>query len=363
MFQIKKAKATNLDDLANLHWNNLIRKKSKFSKGSLPYEMDSIIRRIENIKTESNGKQLLFLNALTANNFKLLEKIIVSKPLELQKIGNQISKKISDNIFPNLIYRSKKTDRKQFGDYVSDIFNYDSFVDKERFWNAYELSSRLGIDVCMYCNRNYTYTITKGKEYYVRPEFDHFLPKSKYPFFAISFYNLIPSCHICNSNLKRDNDFSTSTNLHPYINSIDDILKFTVEFNDKKIYTSKGVQKSYGVMFFMDKIDNFSIKLVSRNHSKANSLNKKALNNCNVFKLNELYNCSKDLVTEMVLNTIIYNDSRINELFKDFGGTLFHSKDDIIRHITKNYHLDSDMPKRPFSKLVKDIHKEFGLKY
>jgi len=363
MFQIKKGVSLSLDDLAKLHWENLQRAKTKFSFGSLPYERDSIIRRVERIRKISKGKQLIFINDLSANNYDLLRKIIISKPETLNRISTKISKRIGTKIYPQLTFRSNKSNPKQFGDYIEEIFDYDLFSDKKRYWNAYELSKRLGVDVCVYCNRNYIYTLTKGKSYYVRPEFDHFIPKRKNPFFAISFYNLIPSCHICNSNLKRDIDFKSSTHLHPYLASLDATLKFTVEFTPKTKFSSKTIQRKFGVMFFMDKVDNFELKLVKRSPLVSNLIYRKAINNCGVFKLNELYNCHKDLVTEMILNTVIYSDSKINELLKDFGGTLFNSRDDVMRHITKNFHIDTDMPKRPFSKLVKDVHKEFGLRY
>ncbi len=49
---------------------------------------------------------------------------------------------------------------------------------------------------------------------------DHYLPKSKFPCFAILPFNLIPSCTDCNS--KKSNDFATSKNkqpMHPYYDS------------------------------------------------------------------------------------------------------------------------------------------------
>jgi hypothetical protein len=41
-----------------------------------------------------------------------------------------------------------------------------------------------------------TFTLNKSKE--LMPEIDHFYPKDKYPFLAVSFFNLIPSCLTCN---------------------------------------------------------------------------------------------------------------------------------------------------------------------
>lgn len=73
-------------------------------------------------------------------------------------------------------------------------------------WNTKVLCEKLGVDVCPYCNRQYIYTYERdnvGKKN--TAEIDHFKPKSKYPYFSCSLYNMIPSCGICNS-IKRDDD-------------------------------------------------------------------------------------------------------------------------------------------------------------
>lgn len=64
-------------------------------------------------------------------------------------------------------------------------------------YGAYSFVEQLDLKTCPYCNRNYTFLVNEenGK---LRPEIDHFYPKSIYPFLAMSFYNLIPSCSICN---------------------------------------------------------------------------------------------------------------------------------------------------------------------
>ena len=51
-----------------------------------------------------------------------------------------------------------------------------------------------GLLVCPYCNRNYVNN--RGKA--LGSEMDHFYNKNKYPMFAISLYNFIPSCSTCN---------------------------------------------------------------------------------------------------------------------------------------------------------------------
>lgn len=61
---------------------------------------------------------------------------------------------------------------------------------------AYWLQSQLNVKVCPYCNRMYTTTLYGKKR--IRPDFDHFYPQSRYPYLAVSLFNLIPSCNVCN---------------------------------------------------------------------------------------------------------------------------------------------------------------------
>jgi 5-methylcytosine-specific restriction endonuclease McrA len=43
---------------------------------------------------------------------------------------------------------------------------------------------------------------TLGNDQSIRDAYDHYLPKSKYPFNSINFKNLVPTCHTCNSGYK-----------------------------------------------------------------------------------------------------------------------------------------------------------------
>ena len=86
-----------------------------------------------------------------------------------------------------------------------------------------------------------------------RDAFDHFLPKSKYPFNSINLKNLIPSCHKCNSSYKLGKDpvhddlgnrkktfYPFSTN-HPQIEvSLSIAHNKWDQFIDEDIYISFG---------------------------------------------------------------------------------------------------------------------------
>lgn len=78
-----------------------------------------------------------------------------------------------------------------FNEIIYDIFvtnGYDVLVDTTTF------ISNTHIEVCPYCGNDKVIESRRSKN-----EIDHFLPKRKYPILALSYYNLIPSCHFCNT--------------------------------------------------------------------------------------------------------------------------------------------------------------------
>ena len=202
---------------------------------------------------------------------------------------------------------------------------------KRKTYGSYKFVEILDLKTCPYCNRNYTFIVDEesGK---LRPELDHFYPKSIYPFLAMSFYNLIPSCPICN----HTKSSKVSENLiNPY-DIKDDDFKFTYKPTD--ISFSEVESKKYNM-------DSFEIEFKNQNE------------NINIFKLDELYKQHKDIVVDLLMKKAYYPKSYIEELEKSFGFT----KDEIYRYLLNNYKKEEDLHKRPLSKLMKDISEELDL--
>lgn len=205
-------------------------------------------------------------------------------------------------------------------------------------YNAYDLAQKLKVNVCPYCNRNYTFTIKNKSSKSTRPDFDHFYDKGTHPILALSFYNLIPSCILCNSRLKSTAKFSINTHLHPYKDSFNDYAKFKLKIIDSRFfYDEKG----------------FELKLETTD-TKAERIKED-------FALETLYQEHKDIVLELIQKREIYPDSYIDDLFHKYEGTLFKNREDVLRHITGGYIEDKDINKRPLSKLIKDISEELDL--
>ena len=215
------------------------------------------------------------------------------------------------------------------------------------------------VSVCPYCNRNYissTYKFLQcnncnqellvidgtekecpgckqeinGQTKVVNTaQLDHFFPKDSYPLFAISFYNLIPSCYSCN-HVKLNKDLKHS----PYDSSFPfDDVKFT--------YIPKST----------DKIE-----------IKIDSCNPDFKNGIRILGIEELYQSHIDVVNELIWKKEVYTDSYREGLSEILNQTnLELSEAEVNRFITGHYTDKENYGKRPLSKMVTDISKEIGL--
>jgi len=363
MYHFERGKNIAFHLLATWHYQKLVG-DYKTKSGLQKRYAHSIVDAVDRCRAVDVNGSHLFFEDLYANNYELLKNIIVGKPDELQQHSNVFFQKIVSGTYPEwYIINNDKKELTEFGKRIKDVFDYKTFSGKNSSYNAYQLCEKLGIDVCPYCNRNYVYTISfKGKGT-VRPELDHFVEKSKNPILALSFYNLIPSCHICNASLKHAATYNFDDFLHPYLNSFHDAMEFSVRFKKKDITkTLSDVVKHFGVDFFYGDTEAFDLVIVPKKDAVI-SLVDRAIKHENTFKLELVYSYHKDLVQEIIQSAFIYNEDYIDSLYADFGGSLFRSREDVYQHATRNLSNVQKMPNRPFSKLNRDISIEFGLKY
>jgi hypothetical protein len=235
------------------------------------------------------------------------------------------------NIQRNIIKEHVESMRKHIQEYTKlgkePIFGTLDFV---LYDNAYYLVEELDITVCPYCNRNYVHNvIPNGKNMLRTCELDHFYPKSKYPLLALSFYNLIPSCKTCNQTFKKEKLIS----YNPYTSLKDFQFRLKIE-NSKFYYDKSGL-----------KIDFSEAKQI---------LGKNFTELC----IEELYNQHKDIALELIQKSQTYNESYIDELFNKYEGTLFRSREDVLRLALGNFVETEDFEKRPLAKFTHDIAEE-----
>mgnify|MGYP001146860754 CR=1 FL=1 len=237
---------------------------------------------------------------------------------------------------------------KGYGEILKGIFDYDNFTQTKTGWSAYDLVSLTDVSVCPYCNRSFVTTLQKnGKK--TRAVLDHYYAKTLYPYLALSLYNLIPSCYVCNSSFKGDIDFYKDEAIYPYDEEFLNLATFTTDFNDNIPYDYKyllGLSKEFKV--------NLEI------NTQDEGLQRKIKKSIETFALEDMYNMHLDIVRDLIRNGIINNKSRMNELSRNFP-ELFSSPEEVMQSLFVNYVNDQDLGKRPFAKLTQDICKELGL--
>lgn len=264
-----------------------------------------------------------------------VKEYLVAYPQRQIELHNELYKQIQDDD-GNIAAIELET--------IQKIFNYGYYIDGDAD-TAYKIASLMDTNTCCYCNRLYTLTIDNKtvesgeKTHLVRPTFDHWFPQKKYPDLALSYYNLIPSCTLCNSSLKHDNvDVSLDKFIHPYVDE-DCGFRFTYRplSNGNKVeYAFKVADKAY---------------------------QQKVLNTLDLFKTIEIYDAHAPLELQDLLDLAQeYPGDYIEQLITNVMADLDISENNAYRavfgiEIDQRHHAD-----RPFSKFKSDIIAEIKRK-
>lgn len=185
---------------------------------------------------------------------------------------------------------------------ASKLFDYErfSYIPTNRqydpnTWNAYAFLNKIKPNVCPYCNINLTTIIIDEIDpvtslAVVRPALDHYICKSKYPFFSVNIRNLIPSCTACNSNLKSDHDFIKVEHLNPYKDSISSSHNFILQLNKDGAF-EVFLDKIYSVDTELQE-NSFNVALTEKSNGLVKNIHR-VNNHINTFKTIEHYNNTK----------------------------------------------------------------------
>ncbi len=259
------------------------------------------------------------------------------------------------------------------------LFDYNAFSKLEEYeskvtgkkvkWGRHEFLTKLGIAVCPYCNRQYINNYKEEDLNRTTADLDHFYIKSLYPYLALSIYNFIPSCQICNRTFKGAIDFfdgEENNHLYPYDDEFGDDVKFTLDLaGDYDVDVLLGMSENFEIdIEIKDKLehktqDKEKIKKLDDKYDKKKDMVDKSIK---TFKLKKVYSQNhKDYVKELIRKAIIYNDSRINEIYSQYG-ELFNNKEEVINMIVGNYIGVEEIGKRPLGILTRDICNELGIK-
>ncbi len=294
-----------------------------------------VLVRLEKRKGLRKGLKLFIKTNLSA--------ILKGEPRTLVDINNKFGQEVT-RICGGAVQL------KKFDKHLRNIFNYKQFTAKNQgTYDAYDLAKNLNIRVCAYCNRMYTLTVQTGTsqgEHITRPEFDHFFSQEKYPLLALSFFNLIPSCKICNSTLKGKEEFSLDCNLHPYLDNCWQGFRFS--FAPANTQSLLGAKPNHKVLIKTDTCTDVKLE-------------KRIRKNLEVFKIAEVYNGHGEEISDLLQLRNVLNDNYLEILQKHTYPHLNISEDELYRLAFGTYREEGDLHKRPFSKLKKDILKELGI--
>lgn len=297
----------------------------------LKYVLKSEVKTNTKNKTKRKTKYKVdpilqkFLVALQVD--KNLEALITLKP---DKFGKLI--KIIKARYPSFVDKTTHSNRILYNIFISNCYNQN--------FNKWEFINRISIDTCPYCNRNYIYSLDSIDG--IKPQIDHFFPKSIYPFLGMSYYNLIPCCQTCNGfGGKEEKDPLDFDLKNPYEVKLEDFI-FSYE---------------------IDTIETLN-PLINKNNISHDNLKitfkAEILGYHGVFKLDKLYSKHIDHILELIIKSKLEYTKEYRKYLESYRDFNF-SQNEIDRMIIGNYSTQADIHKRPLSKLYRDISIELGL--
>lgn len=312
------------------HYDYFRDKLERNRRGEVIYYVDILLRADPDRQRKLNKclMKRIFGKKYQEKHLRRLTQICVKK-----------SKKIKLETYEKHLYKTyyQKVDK------LRKLFNYDSWISGDKDY-SYKLAAIKKSNVCPYCNRQYILTIEKKNagdkvvKHIARPHFDHWYPKEIFPLLALSFYNLVPSCSVCNSSIKGTNVMGSRKYIHPYAQQIG----YEPSFKFRVIYRS---DKDFSLYTTIPK-------------------DKREKNMLNAFHLNDVYKYHERLeVEDLVLLQRAHSDTYLTKLmatiFRDLSPKM--NIREVIRMIfgveTNAAHLND----RPMSKLKKDILEQFRI--
>ena len=176
------------------------------------------IKRIYELFAELSREQIRELKKLYLNNVKVERSCVdddraVLRFEDLDKYGDDFQKELKR--FCDLLWDKNFITKTQLGDHYSEFKSENKLTKVKK---------------CHICGIS-PMTVSAN----LRESYDHYLPRSSYPFISVNMKNLVPTCHDCNSKRKTIKDplFGTSRRFafYPYSASSDIELKIFINDN------------------------------------------------------------------------------------------------------------------------------------
>ena len=306
------------------------------SKKSKSYSMKKYLELLK--KIIDKGKDFIIQKEL----FLDYENKEIDKIIKIMKKKNKKSKSILEIRFEKLNISEEYL--------PNQLFCYKKLQTGNKDWNRHKLLSLIGIEICPYCQRNYISSYEENNDEKTTADLDHFYPKSLYPFLALSLYNFIPSCQICNSRFKGNKDTRDSVYLYE-----EGFGELGVKFKTSEEVIVKILEEGYSD--FSVKINYESLK-DEKNKEKV----KKSIKN---LRLDKVYEKSHN----QYIQNLLYNIEKYPENYLENCVEIFESDVDKKKQLEEYF---KDIVKEPYrkriengeplAKLTKDVLEEFDIK-
>lgn len=306
------------------------------SQKSKSYSMKKYLELLK--KIIDKGKDFIIQKEL----FLDYENKEIDKIIKIMKKKNKKSKSILEIRFEKLNISEEYL--------PNQLFCYKKLQTGNKDWNRHKLLSLIGIEICPYCQRNYISSYEENNDEKTTADLDHFYPKSLYPFLALSLYNFIPSCQICNSRFKGNKD--TRDSVYLYEEGFDEL---GVKFRTSKEVISEILGERYSDFYV--KIDYENLKNKEDGEKVKNSIENLGLDRVykkshNQYIQNLLYNIEK------------YPENYLENCVEMFESNVDKKKqlEEYFKDIVKEPYRKRIENGEPLEKLTKDILEEFDIK-
>ena len=306
------------------------------SQKSKSYSMKKYLELLK--KIIDKGKDFIVQKEL----FLDYENKEIDKIIKIMKKKNKKSKSILEIRFEKLNISEEYL--------PNQLFCYKKLQTGNKDWNRHKLLSLIGIEICPYCQRNYISSYEENNDEKTTADLDHFYPKSLYPFLALSLYNFIPSCQICNSRFKGNKD--TRDSVYLYEEGFDEL---GVKFKTSKEVISEILGERYSDFYV--KIDYENLKNKEDGEKVKNSIENLGLDRVykkshNQYIQNLLYNIEK------------YPENYLENCVEMFESNVDKKKqlEEYFKDIVKEPYRKRIENGEPLAKLTKDILEEFNIK-
>lgn len=269
-----------------------------------------------------------YINLLIAD----YPKVLTLEPIEWKQYidkYNEVLKREPNMLTTKVAYRQtkKKVLKGILYERIIECFQYA----KARVILG-EIHQQMGLKSCVYCNA--IPTMSKNGEVFY--QMDHYLPQSLYPFLGTCFYNLQPSCGVCNDHKKtQDCDFGL------YVNSE----------QHKELSPFRFVPKVKNLDGPYPECEDIQFRGKEANVTKESKAHEE------MFHINNLYAGYKDEVSALYADAYKMNPSMVEVNAACLG--IPATKEDVLAYMSGHLSLEEkDIHKKTLTKLKQDTIKQ-----